>query len=79
MRCPTCQKGRMFRSKQTSFERLLYSRLGTVSVAMCCVHESQDVAGSGGAAGQAVADLDWLSGFRFEACSQISSLDRDVA
>ena len=28
MQCPTCQKGRMFRSKQTSFERLLYSRLG---------------------------------------------------
>ncbi len=28
MRCPQCEKGRMFRSKQTTFERLLYKRLG---------------------------------------------------
>jgi len=28
MQCPQCEKGQMFRSKRTMFERLLYSRLG---------------------------------------------------
>jgi DNA-directed RNA polymerase subunit RPC12/RpoP len=28
MRCPNCSKGRMFRSKQSVFERLVYGRLG---------------------------------------------------
>ncbi len=28
MRCPLCNKGRMFRSKQTTMDRLVFSRLG---------------------------------------------------
>jgi hypothetical protein len=34
---------------------------------MCRVHESQDVAGAGRAAEQAIADLDWLSRLQVEA------------
>lgn len=28
MQCPSCSKGRMFRSKQSAFEKFVYSRLG---------------------------------------------------
>ena len=60
MRCANCGKGRMFRSKQSAFERFMYQPFWVLSVAVPCVPEPEDAAGSRGVAEQAFADLDGM-------------------
>ena len=48
-------------------------------MAMCCVHEPQEVAGAGGSTEQAFPDLDWLNEFSVRLPDYVSGLDRNLA